>query len=131
MCDSHPLRHGALMPPEAFLNDDLAIKEKVIFGLIFAFIHENEYEYCDVTNKQFGNLISIHPNSVSKAVSNLKKQQYIKVVFEHKENEKGFKRKIFINEDFRKVYAPMLKEKYERLDDATKEKIDISLKDGE
>jgi len=105
------LIYGSIIPPEVFLNHDIAPMEKILFGVIYAHIHKNNFECCDLSNKQLGDSISAHPNSVSKAISKLQKYQYIKVEFGHKEESGGFKRKIYINEDFHEIYAHIVLKK--------------------
>ena len=87
-----------VIPAEVLFHPKLTMTEKMLFGVI------NNLAYnpngCWATNRYLGKLLSIEPQTVSKMISNLKNQGFLKVCFVSKEdgtNEHG--RRIYVNKE--------------------------------
>ena len=85
----------AITPAEVRYDNNLKPNEKLLYGEITALT--NKKGYCWATNKYFADLYGVKKNTVSKWMSNLEKNGYIKRKMERDENKKVTKRLVYIS----------------------------------
>lgn len=86
-----------VIPLYVIFDEKLSSFEKLLFGHITALC--NEKGYCWASNTYLAEKHKKSKNHISKCISNLVKNRYIKLEFEYDENNKEIKsRKIYIND---------------------------------
>ena len=88
----------SVISAEVFFYPKLTMTEKMLFGVI-NYLACNPYG-CFATNHYLGKLLSIEPQTVSRMISNLKTQGFLKMCFVSKKNgtnEHG--RRIYVNKE--------------------------------
>ncbi len=93
---SYP-NYYSVIPATVRYDRELKASEKLLYSEITALANKNGC--CWAGNNYFAELYGVHKTTVSKWISSLEKQGYIKVVLEHVENTKQIeKRYIYIND---------------------------------
>ena len=82
----------AIIPATVRYNKKLKDKAKLLYGEITALCNENGF--CWATNSYFAGLFSVSKETVSRLLSDLKKQGYIKIEFEYDEKTKEIKKRL-------------------------------------
>jgi DNA-binding transcriptional ArsR family regulator len=81
-----------ILPANVRYDKNLKPMEKILYTEISALIRENDY--CCVSNSYFANLYGKTPETVSRWISNLAKNGYIKIEID---TLKGNQRKIYLS----------------------------------
>lgn len=84
----------AIIPANIRYDKNLKANEKLLYGEITALSNKNGY--CTASNSYFSELYSVTKTSVSKWISNLEKNNYIKVELVYNEKKEIILRKLFI-----------------------------------
>jgi hypothetical protein len=84
----------AIIPANVRYDKELTANAKLLYGEITALC--NDKGFCWATNQYFADLYDIHPNSISRLISQLEKRGYIKL--DIKKIPTGYQRHIFIVE---------------------------------
>ena len=84
----------AIIPANVRYDKELTANAKLLYGEITALC--NEKGFCWATNQYFADLYEIHPNSISRLISQLEKRGYLRLDIQ--QNEKGYVRHIYIVE---------------------------------
>ena len=84
----------AIIPATVRYDSDLKAAEKLLYGEITALA--NKYGFCFAKNRYFADLYKVTIGTVSKWISHLQEQGYIKVIIEKNERNEIVLRKIYI-----------------------------------
>lgn len=80
------------IPPKVRYDNNLKPMEKLIYGeLVFLSKYKG---YSDETNDYFSTLYNVSKETVSRYISNLKRNKYITVSFVYKKNSQEIERRI-------------------------------------
>lgn len=110
-----------IMPADIRYDKNLKPMEKILYTEITAL--SNKEGYCFATNSYFAELYEVNKKTVSGWVSNLEKQEYIKIVLIYKKGTKEItERRIYINQ---KV-TPVNK----NIDTYEKKDVEVSIKNS-
>jgi hypothetical protein len=82
----------AIIPANVRYDKELTANAKLLYGEITALC--NEKGFCWATNQYFADLYEIHPNSISRLISQLEKRGYLRLDIQ--QNDKGYVRHIYI-----------------------------------
>jgi len=63
------------IPTKILSNSNLTLNAKILYGIILKFYKHSKC--CDVTNRQFSQMLSVNPTTVSTLISSLKSEHYI------------------------------------------------------
>lgn len=96
--DENKPNYFAVIPAEIRYNKNLKAIEKLMYGEITALA--NKEGYCFATNKYFAELFDVANNTVSRWISNLEKQGYIKVVIIRNKSKQIIERRIYITNTY-------------------------------
>ena len=88
----------AIIPAEIRYNKNLKAIEKLMYGEITALA--NKEGYCFAKNKYFAELFDVANNTVSRWISNLEKQGYIKIVIIRNDRKQVIERRIYITNTY-------------------------------
>lgn len=102
-----------VVPAEVAHNPNLSAKDGYVFALIDGLSY-NEFGYCYASNNYIGKYLDYHPRSVSRSISKLEENYYIETEIIQKSDGKTV-RKIYINHDYPKIYAEMLRNHYKKV----------------
>ncbi len=94
------------IPSEVLFHPDLTCTEKILFGFLRNLAQGKDG--CWASNKYLGNLLCVGTQTISNAINNLKKHEFIKIYNE----QKGQKtiRRIFINPEYPIIYHNLMEE---------------------
>lgn len=107
---------GIFIPAEVLHNPKITKTEKILFGFLQNLSQKEEG--CCASNRYLGLINNIKPQTVSVAVSNLKKWGYINV--KYSTNAAGTQiRHIHINAEYPKIYKDMVR----AVEEVTKEEV--------
>ncbi len=101
------------IPAELFFNAKFTRTEQMAFGLIRNLAQSSKG--CWATNSYLARILRVNPQTITNAVSKLKKYQYINVKMETK--DKITTRRIFINNEYPKLYSKLVKYVHDCLED--------------
>jgi len=96
--DENKPNYFAIIPAEIRYNKNLKAIEKLMYGEITAL--SNKEGYCFATNKYFAELFDVANNTVSRWISNIEKQGYIKVVIIRNKNKQIIERRIYMTNTY-------------------------------
>lgn len=88
----------AIIPAEIRYDKNLKAIEKLMYGEITALA--NKEGYCFATNKYFAELFGVANNTVSRWISNLEKQGYIKILIIRNDKKQIVERRIYITNTY-------------------------------
>ena len=102
-----------VIPAEVFHNPNISAKDGYVFSTIQG-LTCNEFGYCYASNNYIGKCLDCHPRSVSRSISKLEENYYIETEIIQESSGKTV-RKIYINHDYPKIYAEMLRKHYKKI----------------
>ena len=111
---------GIGIPAEVLFHPSLTLTEKVLFGFIQN-LSKTE-KGCWASNKWLGGLIGVKGQTISNAISNLKKLQFINVEYIILPDGRTGRR-IFVNSKYHEIYEKMLIEKYNNINTGILERL--------
>ena len=100
---------GIGVPPEVFFNCELSSTEKNLFGLIRVLSLSNRG--CYASNLYLAQIMMCGTQAISNSISRLSKIGYIDIY--QKKTVNGIARKIFINDEYQKLYRPLVEKAHE------------------
>ena len=63
------------IPTEILSNPNLTPNAKILYGVILKF--SDNLKCCNVTNRQFSQMLSVNPTTISTLISSLRSEHYI------------------------------------------------------
>lgn len=107
------------IPAEILFNSEITKTEKILFGFLRNLSQTKRG--CWASNRYLGSINDIKPQTVSVAISHLKKWRYINV--EYSINNAGVSiRRIYINPDYPKIYRKLVTDWYKNINEANSAK---------
>ena len=94
MEESNKRNYYAIIPANVRYNKNISANAKLLYGEITALC--NERGYCWASNRYFADLYNVNKQSISNWISDLVKENFIKIEIIYKENSKEI--------DYRKIY---------------------------
>lgn len=116
----------AVIPAEVRYDKKLKDKAKLLYGEISALC--NKDGTCWASNSYFANLYGLRKETISRLLSCLEQQGYIKINIEYDKNSKQVKRRLIYL--LTKTSIPLLTEKSRGIDEKVKEGIDKKVKEN-
>ena len=104
------------IPAEVLFNPYLTYLEKILFGFIRNLAQTKNG--CWASNRYLGILLHVGEQTISNSVAKLKTFKYIRTIYERTEEDQKYAnnqrtRKIFINEEYPKIYRELVEEAHE------------------
>jgi hypothetical protein len=65
-----------IIPSQVFYNENISSNGKILLALL-NHLTNGGIKYCDLTNKTLSKILGVHPPTITKLISKLKKAQFI------------------------------------------------------
>ena len=89
--------HYSIIPDVVLFSEKLSSNEKVLYSVILSL--SNKEGYCYATNKYLGKLFNVNNRTISRWISKLRTQNFIREEIEKSDKEEFVQRRLFIKQE--------------------------------